>query len=229
MVRKIVISIGGSILVPNDIDEDYAKELAKFANELHKKYKLCIVTGGGKTARKYIEIARNNGASDVHSDNLGIDASRLNARLLASIIGENTIPEPPKDFYSALRELNSGKIVVMGGTHPGHSTDAVSALLAEYINANLLINATDVDGIYDKDPQKYKDAKLLKRISIEKLVDMVKSYSLGAGKYELIDILAAKIIQRSRIKTIFLNGKNIQNMLNAIEGKKFTGTVIENG
>jgi len=116
----------------------------------------------------------------------------------------------------------------MGGTHPGHSTDAVSALLAEYINANLLINATDVDGIYDRDPQKHRDARMYKKLSVEQLVDMVKSYPLGAGEYELIDILAAKIIQRSKIRTIFLNGRDLKNMRNAIEGKKFIGTVIEN-
>ncbi|RLI90551.1 MAG: UMP kinase [Candidatus Altiarchaeales archaeon] len=227
-MRKIVISIGGSVLVPNDIDLEYAKKIANFANELHEKYQLCIVAGGGKIARKYIEIARNFGASEIFCDLIGIEATRLNARLLSAIIGKNANIEPPRDFVAALKALNFGKIVVMGGTHPGHSTDAVSALLAEYINADLLINATDVDGIYDKDPRKYKDAILYERLSVEQLVDMIKSQSIGAGKYKLIDILAAKIIQRSKIKTIFLNGRNIENMRNAIQGKEFVGTIVEN-
>ena len=226
---KVVISVGGSILVPDEIDVDYMHELAELTNKLSDRHQISIVTGGGKTARKYIEPARRFGASEIFCDLIGITATRLNARLLAAVIGEKANLEPPKDFIAALKAMNFGKIVVMGGTHPGHSTDAVSALLAEYINADLLINATDVDGIYDKDPQKYKNAKMYKKLSVEQLVDMVKSYSLGAGKYELIDILAAKIIQRSKIRTIFLNGRNLKNMRTTIEGKKFIGTVIENG
>lgn len=226
---KVVISVGGSILVPDEIDVDYMHELAELTNKLSDRHQISIVTGGGKTARKYIEPARRFGASEIFCDLIGITATRLNARLLAAVIGEKANLEPPKDFIAALKAMNFGKIVVMGGTHPGHSTDAVSALLAEYINADLLINATDVDGIYDKDPQKYKNAKMYEKLSVEQLVDMVKSYSLGAGKYELIDILAAKIIQRSKIRTIFLNGRNLKNMRTTIEGKKFIGTVIENG
>jgi len=226
---KVVISIGGSILVPDEIDVDYMHELAELTSKLAEEHQISIITGGGRTARKYIEPARKFGASEIFCDLIGTTATRLNARLLAAVIGEKANLEPPKDFIAALKAMNFGKIVVMGGTHPGHSTDAVSALLAEYINADLLINATDVDGIYDKDPQKHRDAKMYEKLSIEQLVDMVKSYSLGAGKYELIDILAAKIIQRSKIRTIFLNGRNLKNMKNAIEGKKFIGTVIENG
>jgi len=225
---KVVISIGGSILVPDEIDIDYMHELAELTSKLAEEHQVSIITGGGRTARKYIEPARRFGASEIFCDLIGITATRLNARLLAAVIGERANLEPPKDFIAALKAMNFGKIVVMGGTHPGHSTDAVSALLAEYISANLLINATDVDGIYDKDPQKHRDARMYKKLSVEQLVDMVKSYSLGAGRYELIDILAAKIIQRSKIRTIFLNGRNLENMKNAIEGKEFIGTVIEN-
>ncbi|RLI88156.1 MAG: UMP kinase [Candidatus Altiarchaeales archaeon] len=226
---KIVISIGGSVLVPDEIDKEFIENFAKLIREIHRRHELVIVTGGGKTARRYIELARDFGASEVFCDLIGIDATRLSARLLSAAIGKDANLEPPKDHIDGLKALNFGKIVVMGGTHPGHSTDAVAALFAEYIHADLFINATDVDGIYDRDPQKYKDAKRYEKLSVEQLVDMVKSQSLGAGKYELIDILAAKVIQRSKLKTIFLNGRNIENMKNAIEGKKFIGTVIENG
>ena len=226
---KVVISVGGSILVPSDIDTAYIKDFAKLANELSNKHKIAIVTGGGRTARKYISPAREFGASEIFCDMIGISATRLNARLLSAAIGDKANMEPPREFMTAMKAFDFGKLVVMGGTHPGHSTDAVSALLAEYVGADLLINASDVDGIYDKDPGKHKDAKRYERIPIDKLVDMVKSYSAGAGKYELVDILAAKIIQRSKTKTIFVNGRDLKNLKNAIEGKKFTGTVVENG
>jgi len=226
---KIVISLGGSIIVPEEINKEFLAAFGKLARELHKKHELAIVTGGGRTARKYIEPAREFGASEVLCDLIGIEATRLNARLLSAAIGHEANFEPPKDHLDALKVLDFGKIAVMGGTEPGHSTDAVAALFAEYMRADLFINASDVDGIYDKDPRKNKDAKLCEKMSIEDLVDLVKNKSVGAGKYELLDILAAKVIQRSRIKTIFLNGKNLENMKNAIEGKKFIGTTINGG
>ncbi len=227
-MKKIVISIGGSILVPESIDKEFIQKFSDFVKELSKNYEIAIVTGGGKTARRYIEVARNFGVGEIFCDLIGIEATRLNARLLSAAIGEKASLEPPRDFIGAIKAINFGKIVVMGGTHPGHSTDAVAALLSEYINADLFINATDVDGIYDKNPKNHGDAKMYDKLSIEELVDMVKSQSLGAGKYELMDILAAKVIQRSKIRTIFLNGRDLENMRRAIEGEEFIGTVIEN-
>lgn len=223
---KIVISLGGSVLVPDEIDEEYFKKFADFVKWIHKKHEIAIVTGGGRLARKYIEPARRFGANETFCDLIGIEATRLNSRLMIAAIGEDTNSEPLGDFETARDLIDSNKIVVMGGTHPGHSTDAVSAILAEYINADLLINATNVDGIYDKDPKKYRDAVMYEKLSADRLVDIVKSHSLDAGNYKLIDILAAKVIQRSKIRAIFLNGNNLENMKNAIAGKKFVGTVI---
>jgi len=224
---KIVISLGGSVMVPDEIDKDYIQKFAALARELHKKHQLAIVTGGGRTARKYIEPAREFGASEVFCDLIGIGATRLNARLLSAAIGAEANMEPPKDHMDALKALDFGKIAVMGGTEPGHSTDAVAALFAEYMRADLFINASDIDGVYDKDPKKNKDAKRLEKMPVDDLVDMIKNKSVGAGKYELIDILAVKVIQRSKIKTVFLSGRNLDNIRNAIDGKKFVGTTID--
>ncbi len=223
---KIVISLGGSVIVPDEINTEYFKRFADFAKEIHKKHEVAIVTGGGRLARKYIEPARRFGANEAFCDFIGIEATRLNSILMIAAIGDDANPEPVEDFEKAKNSIYSNKIVVMGGTHPGHSTDAVSAILAEYINADLLINATNVNGIYDKDPKKHRNAVMYKRLSADQLIDIVKSHSLDAGNYKLIDILAAKIIQRSKIRTIFLNGNNLENIRNAIAGKKFTGTVI---
>lgn len=226
---KIVISVGGSLLYPKEIDFKYIKKFSNFVNVISKKHKLALVTGGGKLAREYIQIARNFKASEFFCDLLGIEATKMNALILKIAIGEKANFLETADFIQVTKALEDKKIVVMGGTYPGHSTDAVAAILAEFINANLLINATDVDGIYNKNPKKYKkDAKLYKKISTDELIDITKTKSLGAGKYELIDILAVKIIQRSKINCIFLNGKNLENMKKVIEGKDFIGTTIEN-
>ncbi len=226
-VKQIVISMGGSLLYPQKIDSGYVKKFSQLVKKLSKEYKIAIVTGGGKLARNYIQVARETGANEVFCDFLGIGASRMNARLLATMIGEKATPQPPLDLLSALKELNSGKILVMGGTHPGHSTDAVAALLAEAIQADLLINATNVSGIYDKNPKIHKKSKLYQKVSPDQLVDLVKNKSIGAGKYELLDILAVKVVQRSNIPLVVLNGKNLENLKKAIEGKKFLGTLVK--
>ncbi len=223
---KIVISIGGSVLVPDGMDAGYVKEFAGFIKELSKKHEGSIVTGGGRLARNYIEAARKFGASETSCDIIGIRATRMNASVLISAIGNSANPEPPKSFLDAKKYLGAGKIVVMGGTHPGHSTDGVAAMLAEYIGADLFINVSNVDGIYDNDPNKNPDAKLYGSISIDKVIGMISGSSLGAGKYEMVDLLAAKVIQRSGIRCIFA-GKGIRNLKNVVEGKKFTGTIVD--
>lgn len=224
---KIVLSLGGSVIVPDEVDTIFIKEFSGFAVEASKKHRLAIVVGGGKTARKYIEPARMFGASELSCDLIGIDATRMNARLLIAAIGDCANKEPPKNQIEAARELELKKIVVMGGTDPGHSTDAVAALLAEYIKADLFINASNVDGIFDCDPKKNRDARMLDKISPDKLIELIKHNSSGAGRYELVDLMAVKIIQRSKIPAIFLNGRNLSNLRNAIANKKFVGTKIE--
>jgi len=224
---KIIFALGGSVLVPDEPDLEFVRKFAEFVKDLSGEHRFAIVVGGGKTARRRIEEARSRGANEVECDYIGIEASRENARMLAEVLGDGANQEIPKDFVEAKRTWDSGKIVVMGGTEPGHSTDAVAAILAEHVGGDLILKATDVDGIYDKDPQKFKDAKMFKELSLDKLQGMVQSLSQEAGKYELIDIVAIKILQRSKIRCIVLNGRNLENIKSAISGGKVVGTVIK--
>ena len=100
-----------------------------------------------------------------------------------------------------MKEFDNRNITIMGGTSPGQSTDAVAALMAEYIDADLFINATNVDGVYDKNPKEHKDAKLYKELSSEALIRLLSENSAKAGKYELMDFVAAQIVHRSKIRT----------------------------
>ncbi len=130
----------------------------------------------------------------------------------------------PEGFNEA---KETDKIYVMGGTVPGHSTDAVAAMLARETNADLLIIATNVDGVYDKDPHTNTDARKFIRMSPEKLLDIVTIPDYSAGTTAVVDQKAAKIIHEDNQKTIVLMGNDLENMKDALDGRDFTGTTIE--
>jgi len=220
---RIVITLGGSVIIRDhnpQLFQDYA-EVLKSINEEHD---LFIVVGGGKTARDYIRIARGVGASEAMCDDVGIDVTRLNARLLSMALGDNAYPRIPENFHQALEFATSGKMVIMGGTEPAHSTDAVGSILAEFVGADLLINATSVDGLYDKDPKKYPDAKLIREVTPSQMMDCLAGNEVKAGTYEFLDHTAIQIIKRSGIKTVILNGENPENIKKAL--KEQIGTLI---
>ncbi|VVB91570.1 Uridylate kinase [uncultured archaeon] len=221
----IVVSVGGSVLA-HELNQEKFREYASVLKEISKKNTLFVVTGGGKAARDYIGVARALGADEATCDLTGIEVTRLNARLLIAALGEDAYYEPPLDYNEAKRAGMSGKIVVMGGVAPGQTTDAVSAVLAEYIGADLLINATSIDGVYTSDPKKDKNAKKFETMTPEQLIEIVMKTQMMAGANSPVDLLAAKIIERSNIKTIVLNGEKPRNIVDAVNGKH-NGTVIE--
>ncbi|MDK2892523.1 UMP kinase [Methanohalophilus sp.] len=211
----IVLSIGGSILA-KDLDPERFREYADVLKKLAQDHKILIVTGGGVAARHYINTARQLGANESVCDFIGIDVTRLNAQLLIAALGNAAYPEPPCTYREAEFALVSGKIVVMGGVIPGQTTDAVSAILAEYLNANLLVIATSVDGVYSEDPNENPDAIKFHTMTPEELINVVMRTEMKAGSKSPVDLLAAKIIQRSGMKTIILDGSKSENIANVI-------------
>ena len=160
-----------------------------------------IIAGGGTIARHYILHARSSGADESTLDELGIEVSRLNAKLLIYALQDKAYPHPPINLKEVAHATDSGLIVVTGGLHPGQSTNATAALIAEKVRASVFLNATDVDGVYDSDPNKNKNAKKFKKIPIKKLRSMLVRQDSLAGGYDLMDIVALKVIERSKIKT----------------------------
>ncbi len=225
-VEKIAISIGGSILVPDNDDMSFIKQLASTLLELLPNYKFLVVCGGGKIARYYITIGRSLGADESSLDELGIEVTRLNARLLITALGEKAYYKPAESLDEARLALNSNPIVVMGGTHPGHTTDAVAAMGAERIKAVRLINATSVDGVYTEDPKVNPQATKIDRMSYKELLDKVIYSRMDAGSSFVFDPLGAKLISRSKIPTAVVHGRDIQQLSNAIRGQEFKGTLI---
>ncbi|HJH32635.1 MAG TPA: UMP kinase [Methanosarcinaceae archaeon] len=203
----VVISVGGSILA-KDLNPDSFISYANALSTLAKEHRLVVVTGGGVAARNYINVARSVGANEVVCDFIGIDVTRLNAQLLISALGNDAFPEPPRTYKDAGAALTSSKIVVMGGVIPGQTTDAVSAILAEYLNADLMLIATSVDGVYSADPTTDPDAIRFEKMTAKELVNVVMSTEMKAGSKSPVDPLAAKIIERCGIETIVMDGSD---------------------
>jgi uridylate kinase len=220
---RIVITLGGSVII-RDHDPQLFQDYAEVLKSINEEHDLFVVVGGGKTARDYIGIARGIGASEALCDDVGIDVTRLNARLLCMALSTFAYPRIPENFHQALEFVTSGRIVVMGGTEPAHSTDAVGSILAEFVGADLLINATSVDGLYDKDPKKHSDAKLFQEVTPSQMMGFLAGNEVKAGTYEFLDHTAIQIIKRSGIKTVILNGENPENIKKALKDR--IGTLI---
>ncbi|ASJ16966.1 uridylate kinase [Thermococcus chitonophagus] len=223
---RIVFDIGGSVLVPEKPDVSFIKKLAYELIKVSEDHEVAIVVGGGRVAREYIGVASEFGANETFKDYIGIQITRANAMLLIAALKERAYPQVVEDFWEAWRAIQLKKIPVMGGTHPGHTTDAVSALLAEFLKADLLVVVTNVDGVYTDDPKKNPNAK---KISVMKAEDLLKLVSRGvekAGASTVIDQLAAKVIVRGGIKTYVIGKEDATRMFEVVKGNH-NGTTIE--
>ena len=203
----IVLSLGGSILA-KDLDSARFLKYAKVLREISKKHTLLVITGGGEAARNYIGAARAMGADEVTCDYIGIEITRLNARLLIAALGPDGYPEVPANYLEASKAMNSGKVVVMGGVTPGQTTDAVAAILAEYLRADLLTIATSIDGVYSSDPNCDPCAVKYDIISPEKLISIVMAIEMKAGSKSPVDPVAAKIIERCKLDALVMDARD---------------------
>ena len=215
MKKPIVIKFSGKVFGVENIK--ILKDYARFLVKLSKTHQPIVVAGGGKIARHFISHARSSGADESTLDELGIEISRLNAKLLIYALKNKAYPHPPTSLKEAKNAVDSGLIVVAGGLHPGQSTNGTAALIAEKVKAVQFLNATDVKGIYDSDPNKSKKAKLFKTIELKKLRGMLVKEDSVAGGYDLMDIVALKIIERSKIKTRVIQS-DIKTLEKAIKG-----------
>jgi uridylate kinase len=222
-MKTIVVSIGGSVVLSDEADALFLKKLTTLFKKISNEYKLYVIVGGGNIARRYIQLGRELGFDEDALDLIGIDITRVNARIITNLIGISN-KEIPHITDEAMK-LNFS-IVVMGGTDPKHSTDLVGAELAEKTHAVRFVNATNVDGIYDKDPNKYKDARQLKEVTIDSLITQYGTTWCAAGKNIFMDEPALEIIKRAKITTYIVNGKRLDQLEKALVGQSFDGTKI---
>jgi len=222
---RVVIRLGGSVLAspPNPrLMAEYADLLRRLKGEGHE---LVVVVGGGEVARDFIRLAKQLGLGEPERDEVAIAISRVFAQLLAKKLGNLSHQPPPTSVEEARNALEGGRIVVMGGLKPGMTTDAVAALVAEAVEADLLVKATNQDGIYDKDPKKHPDAKKIDELSFDELFRLFGEVRHRAGIHQILDPEAIRILRRRRTKTIVVNGFNPRNVQLAIKGGR-VGTII---
>jgi len=227
-METVVLSLGGSVLLKDDgPDTSYMRALSKLLIALSVKHKLYVVTGGGNIARQYIKAGRILGADESYLDEMGIEVTRLNARLMIIALRDWAYHSPPKNYEEAVHAGKNHSVVVMGGVSPGITTDAVSALVAERVKAKRLVNATSVDGAYTADPKKDPDAARIPRMSHRELVELVGTAPHGAGPNHVFDPVGARVLERSKISLAIVDGRDLTNLRNAIEGKRFNGTTVD--
>ena len=222
--KRVAIKLSGSIF-SEERNQDSIKKYAEMLTDISIDVQPIVIAGGGKIARHYINLARCLGSDEASLDIMGIEVSRLNAKLLIVALGEQAYSQVPKNLEEVTIAAESGKIVIVGGLHPGQSTNATSALIAEKVRAFRFLNATDVDGIYDLDPNTSRNAKLLNEITVSECMEILKDGSSMAGTYDLMDIVALKVIERSKIPTRVLRS-DITNIRDAVIGIHHMGTEI---
>ncbi|MFB6143106.1 MAG: UMP kinase [Halorientalis sp.] len=223
---RVVVSIGGSVLAP-DLDPDRVRAYADVVEALVADgHEVGVVVGGGSVARDYIESARALGADEIRLDQLGIGVTRLNARLLIAALGDAAAPTPPETYEDAGAALHRGDVPVMGGVVAAQTTDAVSAALAEYVDADLLVYATSVPGVFSADPAEDADATRYDALTPDELVDVIADIEMAAGSNAPVDLLAAKVIQRAGLRAVVLDGTDPAAVERAVRTGEYDGTEV---
>jgi len=222
---RLVLRIGGSVVaspVNTELINKYGSLIKKLKAQGHE---VAVVVGGGSLAREFIRIAKELELPMQAQDELAISVSRLYAQLFLNRIGESACSKVAVTLDDVAQCLDKGKIVVMGGLKPGITTDAVAALVAERVDADLLVKGTDQEGVYDKDPRTHADAVKLDKLSFEDLSNIFEENVHKAGLHQVIDPEAVKVLKRHRVKLIVVDGFRPENVLAAVNGEK-VGTMI---
>jgi len=219
----IVLKIGGSLVFPGKTNTGYIKEVSSILLNLKKRTVVGVVVGMGKRGEKALLAARKKRVSEYDLDAVAIRQTRKNALLLRKALGLRG--KVPETIDEARREAKRKGITVVGGTVPGHTTNTVAALLAEALGAKKLVNATNVDGVYTKDPRKHKTARKFRKMKFAKLIALsAEQDARGARTHFVFDLLAAKLIARSNIRTYIINGTP-EEIQSTLKGKTH-GTVV---
>jgi uridylate kinase len=222
----IVISLGGSLIIPNKINLTFLKQFKKIILKNTKKYKFIIICGGGNIARTYINALRKNKINIKLQSFAGISATRMNARFMNYFFNINPKQGIPHTTETLEKYLKNQDVVFCGALEykPNQTSDSTSAQTAKKFKT-IFINLTNVSGLYNKNPLEDKNAKLIKKISWKKFNKIANQISFKPGQHFVLDQKASRIILKNKIKT-YIIGKDLKQLDNILKQKKFIGTII---
>jgi uridylate kinase len=225
--KVIVISLGGSLIIPDFVDIEFLKKFKETIKKNIKNYKFVIVCGGGSIARKYISALREIGVNEKLQSMSGISATRMNARFMTYFFGKDASQGIPHDMKQVKGLLAKHDVVFCGALRyePKQTSDATSAQLANYFQTDF-INLTNVPGLHDKNPKEFKNAKFIPKISWVDFYKMANKQKFKPGQHFVLDQSASKIILKNKIKTYIL-GKDVKQFDALLNNKKFKGTIIQ--
>lgn len=224
--ETVVLSLGGSVLVPGEDDPAYLQSLGALLGRLADRHRLLAVAGGGRLARYYIESGRALGMDERALDELGIAVTRLNARLLIQAVGPRACPRVPETYEEAQTAAETHDVVVMGGQRVGLTTDGVAAELARAVGARRIVNATSVEGVFTADPRDDPKARRLDRLSYAELQRIAGEPTGLAGPSMVFDPYAARVVREAGIRLAVVHGRDLASLEGAIVGTPFVGTLI---
>ena len=224
--KVIVLSLGGSLIIPDEVDVNFLKKFKGVIKENTKNKKFVIVCGGGIIARKYIRGLSAAGASEHLQGLIGIASTRTNARFMNYFFNRDSEKGIPHSVADIKKILSKSDFVFCGALvyKTGATTDAQAAEIAKYFKSPL-INLTNVSGLHNKNPLEHKDAKLIPSISWKKFNKMAHSIKFKPGQHFILDQMASDIIMKHKIPTYIL-GKDLKEFENVLRGKTFKGTLI---
>ncbi len=232
MMTTHIVALGGSLLRPEEAEQrsQWFGQLRQLAVHLEGNgRKLGIVVGGGHPAREGITLARASFTDSYRLDTVGIAATRLNATILQQSlldIGCNVCPIIPTSTDEAAQLLHEHNIVIMGGTTPGHTTDAVAVALARDCGAPHCVIATNVTHVHDSDPRTNSEAKPIEDLTLAELAKITGTEPLGPGESAAVDPIAVKWAMESNMKLAVLDGRDLNLLEDAFEGRPFVGTLV---
>ena len=226
MEETIIISLGGSLIIPDQIDLDFLKFFKKLILEqIAKGKKFIIITGGGKLCRRYQDAAKEiSMTSSEDLDWIGIASLKLNAELLRVIFAEKSYPKVISNFNEKFSFEES--IIIGSAYQPGQSTDWDAVLAAKNTGAKKIINLSNTDYVYDSDPKKNSNAKKIEEISWTEYRKLIPT-EWNPGLNSPFDPIASKDAEEMGIEVVIMNGNPIDNLANYLNGEKFLGTIIK--
>ncbi|HEY4494209.1 MAG TPA: UMP kinase [Candidatus Paceibacterota bacterium] len=224
MDETIVISLGGSLIVPDQVDTEFLKEFKSLIlSHVEKGKRFAIICGGGRTCRKYQNAAKE--ATETTNEDLdwiGIATNNLNAELLRVVFKDLA---HTKVIYDLASPLPDSKIIIGGAYEPGHSSDMDAVLAANTLGAKKIINLSNADHVYDSDPRTNPNAKKFDQISWKEYRSIIPT-EWTSGLHTPFDPIASKLAEENGIEVVIMNGRPIDNLVNYLNGEKFVGTTI---